>query len=104
MPAGTFAFPKTGTVNNCGYRKFTVPYFIDPAVETLLISFPGIKFPRHQRKRYIMSEKNEISFDAFVDAVKSYDLESVSAKDTAHSSAVSVKPWEHVTEQTSDAV
>ncbi|MDO0925038.1 hypothetical protein QQY24_06255 [Streptomyces sp. TG1A-8] len=51
-----------------------------------------------------MPEKNEISFDAFVDAVKSYDLESVSAKDTAHSSAVSVKPWEHVAEQTGEAV
>jgi hypothetical protein len=51
-----------------------------------------------------MSEKNEVSFDAFVDAAKSYDLDAVSAKDTAHSSAVSVKPWEHVVEQTTDAV
>jgi hypothetical protein len=49
-----------------------------------------------------MSENTEMQFDAFVAAVKSYDLESVSAKDTAHSSAVSVKPWQHVAQETAE--
>ncbi|WP_405773770.1 hypothetical protein [Streptomyces sp. NBC_00859] len=45
------------------------------------------------------SQNAEFEFDSFVDAVKTYGLEAVSAKDTAHSSAVSVRPWQHVEEQ-----
>ncbi|MEV5148889.1 hypothetical protein [Streptomyces sp. NPDC052727] len=50
-----------------------------------------------------MSEGNELEFEEFVDAVKSYDLETVGATETAHSSAVSVKPWQHVDEQAAQA-
>ncbi|MGQ4599093.1 hypothetical protein [Nocardia sp. R6R-6] len=43
-----------------------------------------------------MYQDSGLEFDAFVTAVQTYDLEAVGARDTAHSSAVSVKPWQHV--------
>ncbi|GGK16379.1 hypothetical protein GCM10010124_06210 [Pilimelia terevasa] len=51
-----------------------------------------------------MAEETKMRFDEFVSAVQSFDLESAAVRETAHSSAVSVKPWMHVAEQTGATV
>lgn len=59
-------------------------------MESFLLSFT------EKKRGTTMSQDSGLEFDAFVTAVQTYDLEAVGARDTAHSSAVSVKPWQHV--------